>query len=50
MLETGTISRFPTVGDYVSYCRKVPTGWTSNGKSKGKGNKKNGNRYLGAPE
>ena len=46
MLETGTISRFPEVGDYVSYCRKVPTGWTSNGKSKGKGNKKNGNRYL----
>ena len=46
MLETGTISRFPKVGDYLSYCRKVPTGWTSNGKSKGKGNKKNGNRYL----
>lgn len=46
MLETGSISRFPEVGDYVSYCRKVPTGWTSNGKSKGKGNKKNGNRYL----
>jgi len=46
MLETGTISRFPTVGDYVSYCRKVPAGWTSNGKKKGKGNKKNGNRYL----
>jgi len=46
MLETGTISRFPTVGDYVSYCRKVPAGWTSNGKRKGKGNKKNGNRYL----
>ncbi len=48
MLETGSISRFPKVGDYVSYCRKVPTGWTSNGKSKGKGkgNKKNGNRYL----
>ena len=46
MLETGTISRFPTVGDYVSYCRKVPTGWTSNGKKKGKGNKKKGKRYL----
>ena len=46
MLETGTISRFPEAGDYVSYCRKAPTGWTSNGKSKGKGNKKNGNRYL----
>jgi transposase len=46
MLETGSIDRFSKVGDYVSYCRKVPTGWTSNGKAKGKGNKKNGNRYL----
>ena len=46
MLETGSIDRFPKVGDYVSYCRKVPAGWTSNGKTKGKGNKKNGNRYL----
>jgi transposase len=46
MLETGSIDRFPTVGDYASYCRKVPTGWTSNGKKKGNGNKKNGNKYL----
>lgn len=46
MLETGPIGRFPKVGDYVSYCRKVPTNWTSNDKKKGKGNKKNGNRYL----
>ena len=46
MLETGPIGRFPKVGDYASYCRKVPTGWISNGKKKGKGNKKNGNRYL----
>jgi transposase len=46
MLETGSIDRFPTVGDYVSYCRKVPSTWTSNGKTKGKGNKKNGNKYL----
>jgi transposase len=46
MLETGSIERFSKVGDYVSYCRKVPVGWTSNGKTKGKGNKKNGNRYL----
>ena len=46
MLETGSIGRFPKVGDYVSYCRKVPAVWSSNGKSKGKGNKKNGNRYL----
>jgi len=46
MLETGSIGRFPKVGDYVSYCRKVPAVWSSNGKTKGKGNKKNGNRYL----
>jgi transposase len=46
MMETGSIARFPTVGDYASYCRKVPTRWTSNAKTKGKGNKKNGNKYL----
>ena len=46
MLETGTISRFPGVGDYASYCRKVTSKWTSDGKAKGKGNKKNGNKYL----
>ena len=46
MLETGPISRFPTVGDYVSYCRKVSSQWLSNEKRKGKGNTKNGNRYL----
>jgi transposase len=46
MLETGPISRFETVGDYGSYCRKVPSDWTSNGKRKGSGNTKNGNRYL----
>ena len=46
MLETGSIGRFPKVGDFASYCRKVPSGWTSNGKKKGKGNAKNGNKYL----
>jgi transposase len=46
MLETGPISRFETVGDYVSYCRKVPSRWISNGKWKGSGNRKNGNKYL----
>jgi transposase len=46
MLEMGPISRFETVGDYVSYCRKVPSQWTSNGKWKGSGNQKNGNKYL----
>jgi transposase len=45
MLETGPIFRFEQVGDYVSYCRKVPSQWMSNGKRKGAGNKKNGNKY-----
>ncbi len=34
------------MGNYVSYCRKVPTRWTSNQETKGKRNKKNGNKYL----
>lgn len=46
MLETGDIERFAKVGNYASYCRKVPTRWSSNGKSKGRGNAKNGNKYL----
>jgi transposase len=46
MLETGPIARFPKVGNYVSYSRKVSSKWTSNDKAKGKGNKKNGNKYL----
>ncbi len=46
ILETGEISRFPKVGNFTSYCRKVPVAWTSNNKSKGKGNRKNGNKYL----
>jgi len=46
MLETGPVTRFEKVGNYASYCRAVSSQWTSNGKSKGKGNKKNGNKYL----
>jgi len=46
MLETGPVSRFKQVGNYASYCRKVDSKWTSNNKNKGKGNKKNGNKYL----
>ena len=46
MLEVGEIGRFPTVGDFASYCRCVPSDRRSAGKSKGKGNTKNGNRYL----
>ena len=46
MLETGEITRFPEVGNYVSYCRCVGSTRISNGKSKGEGNRKNGNKYL----
>jgi len=45
-LETGAISRFPTVGNYASYCRCVDSTKISNGKRKGTGNVKNGNPYL----
>ena len=34
------------MGDFSSYCRCVKSNRLSNGKSKGKGNAKNGNRYL----
>ncbi len=46
MLETGDIGRFPTVGDYTSYCRCVRATHTSNGKKKAHNNGKNGNPYL----
>jgi transposase len=46
MMETGPVGRFAKVGNYVSYCRKVPAGRFSNEKKKGTGNRKNGNKYL----
>jgi transposase len=46
MLETGPIERFPTVGDYTSYCRCVRALHSSNGKVKDKNNGRNGNPYL----
>jgi transposase len=46
VLETGDIGRFPTVGNYASYCRCVGSTKISNGKRKGQGNVKNGNPYL----
>jgi len=46
LLETGEIERFAGAGNYVSYCRCVGSAHVSNGKKKGSGNTKNGNRYL----
>ena len=46
LLETGDIGRFASAGNYASYCRCVGSKRTSNGKKKGEGNRKNGNKYL----
>jgi transposase len=45
-METGDIQRFPSVGDYASYCRCVNSRRISNEKIKGSNNRKNGNKYL----
>ena len=47
MFEAGNMSRFPSVGDFSSYCRCVKSVRLSNNKKKGNGNRKNGNKYLG---
>ena len=46
LLETGPIERFANVGNFASYARCVDSVRTSNGKKKGEGNTKNGNKYL----
>ena len=46
MLETGDIHRFASAGNFASYCRCVDSTRTSNGKKKGAGNAKAGNKYL----
>ena len=46
MLEVGDINRFAKVGNFASYSRCVSSQRLSDGKSKGSGNRKNGNRYL----
>ena len=46
LLEIGTIGRFAEVGDFASYARCVDSVRLSNGKKKGEGNSKNGNKYL----
>ncbi len=46
LLEAGDMTRFATVGHFASYCRCVGSEHISNGKRKGAGNTKNGNKYL----
>ncbi|MDH3460374.1 MAG: IS110 family transposase, partial [Burkholderiaceae bacterium] len=45
-LETGDISRFAGPGNFASYSRLVDSRRESNGKKKGAGNAKCGNKYL----
>lgn len=45
-LETVDPGRFPSAGDYASYCRCVGSRRLSNGKKKGENNRKCGNKYL----
>ena len=45
-LETGDINRFNSSGNFASYARMVNSKRESNGKKKGEGNRKCGNRYL----
>ena len=45
-LETGDISRFDGPGNFASYARAVDSRRDSNGKKKGEGNTKCGNKYL----
>ncbi|MFH1724841.1 MAG: IS110 family transposase, partial [Elusimicrobiota bacterium] len=46
MCEAGTMDRFAKVGQFASYARCVGSSRWSNGKKKGEGNRKNGNKYL----
>ena len=46
MYEAGTMERFEKVGQFASYARCVASSRWSNGKKKGEGNRKNGNKYL----
>jgi len=46
LLESGDMARFPGAGHFASYCRCVGSQRLSNGKKKGKGNTKNGNKWL----
>lgn len=46
LLETVPIDRFAAVGNFASYARCVDSQRLSNGKKKGEGNSKNGNKYL----
>ena len=45
-LETGEVSRFAAPGNHASYRRLVGSKYLSNGRAKGEGNRRSGNKYL----
>lgn len=45
-LETGDVGRFDSAGNFASYARTVSSRRESNGKKKGEGNAKCGNKHL----
>lgn len=45
-MEVGDVKRFPSPGDFASYCRTVDAQRKSNGKKKEDTNQKCGNKYL----
>jgi transposase len=45
-LETGDVNRFASTGNFASYARTVNSRRESNGKKKGEGNTKCGNKHL----
>lgn len=45
-LETGDVARFDSAGNFASYARMVGSRRESNGKKKGEGNAKCGNKHL----
>ena len=45
-LETGDVARFDSAGNFASYARTVSSRRESNGKKKGEGNAKCGNKHL----
>lgn len=45
-LESGDVTRFEAAGNFASYARMVQSRRDSNGKTKGSGNVKCGNKYL----
>jgi transposase len=46
LLQIGSTERFASAGNFASYARCVERQYLINGKKKGEGNPRNGNKYL----